>query len=161
MSIYAADLITEYLAGPPALRRVVVGMTREHLTARPIFGKWSTLEVVVHLADSEVAWCHRMMRVIAEDRPLLIGYDETRLAERLGYHDSEVEEELELFDRLRTQMAKILRRLPSDAWSRQGVHNERGLIRLDEMVRVESEHVLHHISQIKAKRQAMGMDTMV
>ena len=44
---------------------------REALKARPVPGKWSTLEVVCHLVDSEQAWCHRMKRVIAEDNPLL------------------------------------------------------------------------------------------
>ena len=149
--------IDAYLAGVAELREAVKGMSRDQLLARPIEGRWSTLEVVCHLVDSEVAWTHRMKRAIAEDRPLLIGYDETRLAERLGYHDSEVEEELELFDRLRTQMAKILRRLPSDAWSRQGVHNERGLVSLEEMVQIETDHVEHHLNHVATKRRALGL----
>src|SRR5438874_3846804 len=48
----------EYLAGPAALRTVVQDMTHEQLIARPVAGKWSTLEVVCHLVDSEQAWCH-------------------------------------------------------------------------------------------------------
>jgi DinB superfamily len=75
------DLINAYLDGPPKLRSVVSDLTRDQLVARPIPGKWSTLEVVCHLVDSEQAWCHRMKRVIAEEKPLLIGYDNTILPE--------------------------------------------------------------------------------
>ena len=45
-----------------------------------------------------------MKRVIAETRPLLIGYDETRFAATLGYHDRDLEQELTLLDQMRQQM---------------------------------------------------------
>jgi uncharacterized damage-inducible protein DinB len=150
-------LIDEYLAGGERLRRSAAGMTLEQLKARPVPGKWSTLEVVCHLADSEQAWCHRFKRVIAEDRPLLIGYDESRFAATLAYHDRDLEEELASFDGMRRQMARVLRALPESAWSRQGVHSERGLMSLDEMVRVETEHVPHHVRHILEKRGALGL----
>ena len=35
------------------LRNAVAGMTREQLVARPVPGRWSTLEVVCHVADFE------------------------------------------------------------------------------------------------------------
>jgi hypothetical protein len=44
-------LIKQYLAGPDLLRRAIAGMEKEQLLARPIPGKWSTQEVVCHLAD--------------------------------------------------------------------------------------------------------------
>ena len=48
-----AELADQYLAGANSLREAVKGMSREHLTARPVPGKWSTLEVVCHIADFE------------------------------------------------------------------------------------------------------------
>jgi hypothetical protein len=59
------ELIEQYLAGPGLLRRAVAGMTRDQLPARPIPGKWSTQEVVCHLADYEPIYADRMKRVIA------------------------------------------------------------------------------------------------
>ena len=152
-----ASLIDEFLDGPTALRRAVSGMSPEQLRARPVAGKWSTLEVVGHLADSDQAWCHRMKRVIAEERPLLISYDDTRFTATLGYHGSDLEEELALIEAARRQMARILRSLPESAWSRQGVHNERGLMTLEEMVRAEADHIPHHIRHILEKRKALGL----
>ncbi len=150
-------LIEDYLASLPRLRRAVAGMTPDQLRARPVAGRWSTLEVVCHLVDSEQAWCHRMKRVIAEDRPLLIGYDETRFTAGLPYHENDLEEELALLEGMRRQMARTLRTLPESAWPRTGVHSERGLITLEEMLHAEVEHVPHHIQTIEAKRKALGL----
>jgi uncharacterized damage-inducible protein DinB len=152
-----AELIDAYLDGPVQLRRVVVGLTAEQIKARPIAGKWSTLEVVCHLVDSEQAWCHRMKRVIAEDKPLLIGYDETRFTQVLAYHDHDVSSELALVEGMRAQMALELRALPEAAWARTAIHSERGLITLEEMLRAEVDHIPHHIKHILEKRRSLGL----
>src|SRR5271166_2547985 len=112
-----AALIEAYLEGPATLRHTVTDLSSEQLLARPVPGKWSTMEVVCHLVDSEQAWCHRMKRVIAEEKPLLIGYDESRFAAALACHDRDPEEELTLLEGMRQQMARILRTLPDAAWS--------------------------------------------
>jgi uncharacterized damage-inducible protein DinB len=150
-------LITAYLNGPIELRRVVAGLSEQQLTARPIPGKWSTLEVICHLVDSEQAWCHRMKRVIAEESPLLIGYDETRFTAALRYHEQNREDELALLEGMRRQLARVLRGLPESAWARTCVHSERGLMRLEEMLQAEIEHVPHHVRHINDKRAALGL----
>ena len=150
-------LIESYLASLPRLRRAVADLGPEQIKARPVPGKWSTLEVVCHLVDSEQAWCHRMKRVIAEERPLLIGYDESRFASTLNYHQRDVEDELALLEGMRRQMARVLRALPEAAWSRTGVHSERGLMTLAELLQAEVEHVPHHLRHIIEKRQALGL----
>src|SRR3954468_17191748 len=121
------ELIDAYLASLPRLRRAVADLSPEQLEARPVPGKWSTLEVICHLVDSEQAWCHRMKRVIAEEKPLLIGYDESRFTAELPYHQGDLQEELALLEGMRRQMARILHALPQAAWSRNGIHSERGL----------------------------------
>jgi hypothetical protein len=152
-----ADLIQAFLDGPLEVRRVVAGLTAEQLQARPVPGRWSTLEVVCHLVDSDQAWCHRMKRVIAEERPLIIGYDETRFTATLSYEQHDVQEELALLEGMRRQMARILSGLPEQAWSRTCVHTERGLMTLEEMLHAEVEHIPHHIRHIREKRKALGL----
>jgi len=152
-----AQMVDAYLAGIQTLRQAVAGMSREQLLKRPVPGKWSTQEVVCHLVDSEQAWVHRTKRVIAENRPLYLGYDKARFAAALPYHESNVEEELNLFEQTRRQMARILRSLPPEAWRRDGVHSERGLLTLEHMLQVETEHVPHHVKFILEKRRALGL----
>jgi hypothetical protein len=152
-----APLIDNYLAGVNLLRQAVAGMTREQLTSRPIPGKWSTLEVVCHLADFDPILADRMKRIIALDRPQLIGADENRFASSLAYHERDLEEELAIIASTRSQIARILSNKPDSVLERVGVHNERGELTLERMLTLTTNHIPHHVKFIKEKRQALGM----
>src|SRR5690348_1785173 len=83
-----SELADQYLAGAAALRQAVKGMSREQVIARPIAGKWSTLEVVSHIADFEPVFSDRMKRVIAlGDIPLLLAADENHYAKAFNYQE--------------------------------------------------------------------------
>src|SRR5438128_1888651 len=153
----ASQLIDSYLAGPQTLRQAVAGMSREQLLARPVPGKWSTLEVVCHLADFDPILADRMKRVIAEEKPTLIGADENRFAAALGYHDRDLEEELAIIEKTRQQLARILRKLPAQALSRTGMHNERGERTLEQLLTTTISHIPHHVKFIHEKRKALGL----
>jgi uncharacterized damage-inducible protein DinB len=152
-----AQLTEPYLAGPRQLRQAVAGMSREQLLARPVAGKWSTLEVVCHLADFDPIHADRMKRVIAEDKPTLLGADENRFAAALNYHGRDLEEELTIMERTRGQLARILRALPDEALQRVGVHNERGPLTLEQLLTTATNHISHHVKFIEEKRKALGM----
>jgi uncharacterized damage-inducible protein DinB len=152
-----AALVENYLAGPKTLRQAVAGMNREQILARPVPGKWSTLEVVCHLADFDPIIADRMKRVIAEDKPALLGADEKRFASALRYQDRDLEEELTIIERTRGQMARILRQLPAEAWQRVGQHNERGPLTLEQLVNSATNHIPHHVKFIHEKRKALGL----
>src|SRR3954453_9598468 len=112
------ELADAYEAGIGDLRKAVAGMSPEQLRARPVPGKWSTLEVVCHVADFEPILADRMKRVIALDRPSLLGADENQFAAKLAYQDRDPEEELAVIEVTRRQMARILRALPEEAAGR-------------------------------------------
>jgi len=151
------ELADAYIAGPAKLRTAVAGMSREQLLARPVPGKWSTLEVVCHVADFEPILADRMKRVIALNRPALLGADENQFAAKLAYHDRDLEEELTLIDVTRRQLARILRSLPEEAANRVGVHNERGPKTLAELLTTAVNHINHHAPFIDEKRAALGL----
>ncbi len=151
------QMIEAYLAGPIALRKAVAGMSREQVLARPLAGKWSTLEVVCHLADFDPIMADRMKRILAEDQPQLIGADEKHFAAALAYHERDMEEELTIIERTRSQMARILRTLKPEALQRVGIHNERGPLTLEKMLTTTTNHIPHHLSFIIEKRLALGL----
>jgi uncharacterized damage-inducible protein DinB len=151
------ELINSYVAGPQLLRHAVSGLSHEQLVARPVSGKWSALEVVCHIGDFDPILADRMKRVIAEDRPQLLGADEQRFAAALAYHHRDVEEELTIIERTREQMARILRTLPAEAFRRVGVHNERGELTLEKLVTMATNHIPHHVKFIEEKRKALGL----
>lgn len=151
-------LIDEYLAGPTALREAVAGMTDEQLDAAPVPGKWSTRQVVCHIADFEPVYADRMKRVIAEDEPTMFGGDPDVFAARLAYPQREMEIELALIETVRKHVASILRTLPAEAFARRGMHTEAGPITLEALLRGITQHIPHHIQYIREKRSALGLD---
>ncbi|HEY7156219.1 MAG TPA: DinB family protein [Gemmataceae bacterium] len=157
MSTTLTQMIASYLDGPRLLREAVRGMSREQMLARPVAGKWSTLEVVCHLADFEPILADRMKRVIAEECPQLLGADEKHFAATLAYHERDAEEELALIEVTRSQMVRILRTLPAETLQRAGVHNERGSLTLEQLLTISIGHVPHHIRFIQEKRRGLGL----
>jgi uncharacterized damage-inducible protein DinB len=149
--------IEQYLAGPGVLRKAVAGMTREQLLARPVPGKWSTLEVVCHLVDFDPIYADRMKRTIAEEKPKLIGADEKCFAARLAYHQRDLDEELSILEHTRRQMARILKTLQPADFARIGQHDERGPQTLEQLLTTITNHIPHHVKFIEEKRRALGL----
>ncbi len=48
-----AELIDQYAKGPELLRHAILGMTEEQLDSAPIAGRWSTRQVLCHIAFIE------------------------------------------------------------------------------------------------------------
>jgi uncharacterized damage-inducible protein DinB len=150
-----AALIDQYAAGPARLRETTSGMSRSEVLARPIAGKWSTLEVICHLADFEVVYADRLKRVIAEHEPTMFGGDPDTFAARLAYHERDLAEELALIESIRNSTARILRTLDEAAFARVGRHNEAGPLSLAELLKRVSNHATHHAQFIVEKRAAL------
>lgn len=148
-------LIEQYLAGPDLLRRAVAGLTREHLLAKPIPGKWSTLEVVCHIADYEPIYADRMKRVIALEEPELLKGDPGRFAACLAYDHRDLEEEMALIELTRKQIAHILRILKPEDFQRSGTHSRDGSLTLENLIQRVTAHIPHHVQFIEEKRRAM------
>ncbi len=151
-----ASAIDEYLAGPVLLRHAIAGMTPEQLRARPVAGKWSTHEVVCHIAEYEPIYADRMKRVIALNDPELLKGDPGLFAARLAYDRRDVEEELALIELTRKQMARILRGLKPEDFGRRGVHSRDGSVTLEELLHRITGHIPHHVQFIQEKRRVIA-----
>jgi uncharacterized damage-inducible protein DinB len=150
-----ADLISAYEKGVEELRLAVAGMTSEQLRSRPVAGRWSTLEVVCHVADCEQFFADRLKRTVALDRPLLIGVDGFRYPEPLRYQEHDLDEELDLVAVTRRQTARTLKLVAPDAWQRTAVHSETGLVMLRQLLLHAINHLRHHLRVVAEKRAAM------
>jgi uncharacterized damage-inducible protein DinB len=155
-SLGNAELLAAYEQGIAELIASVAGMTPAQLVARPIASKWSTQEVVSHLADTEIYYTDRIERTIALERPLLIGVDERPYPARLNYQAFDLAEQLGLFAALRRHAARILRMQAPEAWQRSAIHSETGLVTLRQLVIQAVRHVSHHLPFIAEKRVALG-----
>ena len=149
-------LIDEYERGAQTLRRAVDGMTEAYLKAAPIAGKWSTHQVVIHLADAEAAFADRIKRIIAQDEPQLLAWDENRFVQRLHYEAQSVEDAVELIALTRRQVTRILRAASDAELARSGVHSERGRQTVMDVLGYAVPHLTHHLKFVAEKRKALG-----
>ena len=148
-------LIDEYVAGPELLRESIAGMTGVELDAAPVPGKWSTRQVICHLADFEPVYADRMKRVIAEDSPMILGGNPDLFASRLAYAERDLEEELQLITAVRRHVGRILHTISPSDFERQGIHSESGPISLETLLRNITRHIPHHVQFIAEKRAAL------
>lgn len=154
-SVGTAELIAAYESGIADLQAAVAGMTPEQVLARPIPGKWSTIECVAHLADTEIYFTDRIVRTIAMDRPLLMSADEKHYIAKLRYQDFDLAEQLALFTALRRHAVRILRMQSDETWKRAAVHSESGLLTVRQLVLQATRHLRHHLPFIAEKRKVL------
>jgi uncharacterized damage-inducible protein DinB len=150
------SLIDQYEKGGDDLRMAVRGLQREDLLAYPVPGTWSIQEIVIHLADSDLISADRMKRIIAEENPSLIGFDETRFVKNLFYNEQSVDDAVTIFELNRRNFARVLKKLPDAAFERVGTHNERGTVTLATMLAGSVKHLKHHMEFIVSKREKLG-----
>jgi hypothetical protein len=149
-------IIEQYAKGAGDVAAAIKGLGREDFLATPVPGTWSIQQIVMHLMDSDLIASDRMKRIIAEENPAIIGYDETAFAHKLSYDKLDPFAAAEIFRMNREMTAVIFRNLPDAAFSRVGTHNERGKVVLGEMVKMYVQHLEHHLGFLRHKRQLLG-----
>lgn len=148
--------IERYESQARTLHRWIEGLSDADLDAHPVPGTWSVRQVLVHVLDWDLITTHRMRRIAGEERPLVIGYDESRCALVPALHAGDAVTAASLFELNRRWTGAFFRALPLGAEYREGVHSERGIIRLGDGPASAADHVDHHEKFVIAKRAALG-----
>jgi uncharacterized damage-inducible protein DinB len=150
-----ASIINQYSTGGAKLKAAIAGLSREQLLAVPIPGKWSIQQVVIHLADADLILSDRMKRVIAEEKPALLAFDQDAFLARLHCDAQPADEAAALFDQNRRLFARVLNALPAEIFERIGIHSERGPMTLRDILTMTVRHLDHHLKFIAEKRQRL------
>lgn len=144
-------LMDRYRAGADEVEAALTGATDDDLDRRPADGGWSARQVVHHLADSETMAYTRLRRLIADDEPMIQGYDEPRWAERLHY-DRPIADALAVVRAVRAASLGLLEALTATEWERRGTHSESGPYSVDDWLRIYASHCRDHAAQIRGAR---------
>ena len=153
MSDTRQALIDRYRDGYRVVSEALQGITDTELDARPAPGKWTAREIVHHLADSEMRSAIRLRRLLAEDQPAIIGYDQEEYARRLHY-DRPIAESLDAFRTARSSTSEILQRMTDAEWARTGTHTESGAYSVMQWLEIYAAHAHGHAEQITRARAA-------
>ena len=145
------ELLVRYRQGAEEVRSALHGITEVELDAH-LPGEWSARQVAHHLADAETRAYTRLRQLLAEDSPVIHGYDENKYAEMLHY-ERPVESSLAILDAVRAASAELLDHLREPEWSRAGTHTESGPYSVERWLRIYADHAHDHADQIRRARQ--------
>lgn len=147
-------LIEEYGRGYDMLREAINGLTEKELRFKPAPDKWSIHEILIHMTDSEILSTHRLKKVLAEEEPVLISFQQNAWVNNLGYDLVDREQSLLLFQLLRASMQTILDRLTSEQGERVGVYVDAGRFTFKQLLEYRVQHVRDHLAQIERVKAA-------
>jgi predicted transcriptional regulator len=146
-------LLARYRAGPEEIAAALAEVGDDGLDTRPPDGGWTPREVVHHTADSEMTAGIRLRRLIAEDDPLIVGYDGDEFARRLHYDERPIEPALAAIAAARETTIQILEGLSEAEWGRTGTHSESGPYGVERWLEIYANHCHEHADQIRNVRQ--------
>ena len=143
------DLYREWIT---AVDKALAGATPDELDRRPAPDEWSAREVAHHLADSETMSTIRLRRLLAEDAPLIVGYDQDEYARVLRY-DRPWERSFAVFAAVRAANIELLGALTEDEWARTGTHSDDGPYSVEGWLQIYASHGHDHADQIRRARE--------
>ena len=148
-----ALLLEQYRAGAAEVDEALAGITAEELDRRPPEPDgWTARQVAHHLADSEAMAYTRLRRLLADDDPVIAGYDEPVWANRLHY-DRPIEASVAVMRAVREASVQLLEAIDEQEWSRMGTHTESGPYSVEGWLRIYASHPHEHAEQIRAARR--------
>jgi hypothetical protein len=148
-------LIDKYADGYNEVIRALEGIPTDKLTAHPIPGKWSAAEIIHHLADSEMNSALRLRRLLAEDNPLIVGYDQDLYANLFRYNERDIAPALESLRSSRATTVQIIEQMTEADWQRKGTHSEAGEYGAEIWLKIYATHTHDHAAQIRRLREAI------
>lgn len=144
------DPIKVQRATPVRLARLIGRVSRTELARRPAPTKWSVIEIVAHLADTEIAMAWRLRNMLATPGIRLQWFDQDIWVTRHNYAESDPRMSAALFRALRESNLALLLSVPRRKWnSCYGIHEVRSRQTVLDFVKLEAAHDLNHLHQIE------------
>jgi hypothetical protein len=149
-------LIDQYRTGTSDVEDALTGVTDDELDRPPADpADWTARQVTHHLADSETMAYIRLRRLLAEDAPVIGGYDEPEWARRLHY-ERPIDSSVTVLAAVRDASLELLERLTDADWTRTGTHSDSGPYGVEDWLRIYAVHAHEHADQIRTARGSAG-----
>jgi hypothetical protein len=133
------------------LRAIVRDTSLEALRRRPAPDTWSPVEIIAHLADSEIVASWRMRSILAHDGVQIQPFDQDEWVTNLRYAATDPVESVDLFDAARMANLRLLRRVDPKRLENHGMHAERGREPIAHLIRLYAGHDLNHLAQLEPR----------
>lgn len=115
-------------------------------------GKWNGVELFAHLADADLVYFYRFLKVIAEEGVPVVPFDQDKWVIELCERERPVEVSLAISRGARVGFVHYLKTLPPAHVERKTMHPENGVMTAMDFATRVGKHALHHLAQLEAIR---------
>ncbi len=151
------EIISTLRATPDAVQSICGSLGDDQLRRRPGEGSgeagWSLIELICHLRDSAEEDGLRIRRLVEEDDPTLVPYDQDAWAVERNYNGDNPRKALTMMRAFVSGLAYQLENLSDDQWSRGGHHPERGDVTVLSIATQSANHHRDHLAQMRDARE--------
>jgi hypothetical protein len=157
------EIVARYAAGIQAVEDALAGLTEADLDLARAGGKWTTRQIVHHIADAEMLWEVAVKSALGNCGCLFDAswyIIDNGWAGPLQYGARPVQGALELYRAIRHQILELLAYVP-DPWGKHILFHWANPDRarrytVGDMVAWMSRHVMIHVEQILETREVHG-----
>jgi len=132
------------------IAKLLKGAPKPRLMKRPAPGKWSVVEILAHIADTEIVAGYRMRSILGAPGSPIPAFDQDRWAEAESYGKQDPQKSLEVYRTVREANLRLMKSLKPEQWKQFGIHSERGEESVERLLHMMAGHDLNHLGQIEA-----------
>jgi uncharacterized damage-inducible protein DinB len=130
-------------ATPSRIADITKGLTPAHLLIPPEPGEWSARDVLAHLRACSDMWGKYIAVILHEDHPTFKAMNPTTWIKQTNYLEQQFQASLQAFTTQRAKLLKLLKPLPTEAWSRAAAMTGAGKPR-ERTVRTYAQWLANH-----------------
>lgn len=115
-------------------------------------GKWTGLELLAHMADCDLVYHYRFLKVIAEEGAPIVPFDQDRWVVELRASERPPAVSIASIAAARWGFLHYLATMPADVLERKTFHPDLGTLSALDLADTLGTHALHHLEQLEAIR---------
>ena len=144
-----ADPLTVLSTTPARIATLVAGRPLDDLRWTPTPGRWSIVQILSHLADTEIVFAYRVRMMLSASGTTIQAFDQDAWSRSQHADASDPYASMALFAAVRASMVGLLRSLTDEELDRYGMHEERGKETVRHLMRMYTGHDRNHLAQIE------------
>jgi uncharacterized damage-inducible protein DinB len=154
------SVLARFMEGPALLERALAGLQDAELDAPPSRGGWTIRQIVHHIVDGDDVWKMGIKQALGTEQAEFSldwyrAQPQEAWAEKWAYANRSLDVSLNLLRAIRNHVEQLLEQVP-DGWHRSvGFRTPDGEIErltVRAIVRMQADHVEHHVKRIRAIR---------
>jgi len=140
---------------PKEIASAVSGLSEQTLRYKPSPEKWCVLEILGHLADTEIVYGYRLRQMLADTKPVIAPIDQDAWARNLNYLNSPPMELVAFYALARHHNLRLLRSVKGPDLAKSAFHPEmQREMTVADLVERMGRHGAAHLQQIERLKAA-------